>query len=175
MTRKQNDVEQIALFPSALGWMALAGRGHVTTRLTFGHGSPDAALSDLNLVDVKLANWNPRLVKRLQAYAQGAHDAFLDVELDLGEQTDFQRRVVERCRRIGFGETMSYGELAREVGHPRAGRAVGNVMRTNRVPLIVPCHRVVGAGGSMCGYSAGEGTRLKLRLLEQERHIAAAR
>ncbi|HEX5442453.1 MAG TPA: methylated-DNA--[protein]-cysteine S-methyltransferase [Pirellulales bacterium] len=108
------------------------------------------------------------LVARLQAYARGGQDDFLDVELDLGPQTAFQRRVIDCCRRIPLGQTLTYGALAEQVGHPRAARAVGNCMRTNRIPLLVPCHRVIGSGGTMRGYSAGEGIRMKLRLLEME-------
>lgn len=108
------------------------------------------------------------LVARLQAYARGAHDDFLDIAIDLGPQTAFQRRVIECCRRIPLGQTLTYGALAEQVGHPRAARAVGNCMRTNRIPLLVPCHRVIGSGGTMRGYSAGEGIRMKLRLLEME-------
>lgn len=163
--------DALSVFPSALGWMALQGCGSALRQLSFGHASPGAAL---NQIDGKLAasagvcDWNPRLVKRLQAYAEGAPDDFRDVELDLGPQTDFQRAIVEACRNILYGQIMSYGELAQAAGYPRAARAVGNVMRTNRVPLVVPCHRVIGSGGGTGGYSAGEGVRMKLRLLELE-------
>ncbi|HVX60927.1 MAG TPA: methylated-DNA--[protein]-cysteine S-methyltransferase [Pirellulales bacterium] len=161
----------LAVFPSALGWMAAQGCGATLKQLVFGHETPESALRQLDgarALSVRVGSWNPRLVKRLQAYAEGAKDDFLDVELDLGRQTPFQRAVVESCRRIGFGRVMTYGELAQSAGYPRAARAVGNVMRTNRIPLIVPCHRVVGSGGAAGGYSAGEGVRMKLRLLELE-------
>lgn len=161
----------LAVFPSALGWMAVQGCGSTLKQLVFGHESPDAALRRLEgslALSGRVGSWNPRLVKRLQAYAEGARDEFLDVELDLGPQTRFQRAVVETCRKIGFGRVMTYGELAQSAGYPRAARAVGNVMRTNRIPLIVPCHRVVGSGGASGGYSAAEGVRMKLRLLELE-------
>lgn len=111
--------------------------------------------------------WSP-LVERLQAYSEGSFDDFLDIELAPAAETPFQRRVVEICRHIPYGSFLTYGQLAERAGHPRAARAVGNCMRTNPTPLIVPCHRVVGAGGGMRGYSAGEGIRMKLRLLEME-------
>ena len=150
--------------------------GQFVIRLTFGHATPRDALFDLSSpvytvddadMDDVPGDWAP-LIDRLQRYAEGAVDDFLDVELDPSGQTRFQRRVVELCRRIPYGSSVTYGELAEQAGSPRAARAVGNCMRTNAVPLIVPCHRVVGAGGSMRGYSAGEGIRMKLRLLEME-------
>lgn len=166
----------VQVFPSALGWMALVSAGGPVRQLSFGHATPQAARADVEF-DAGPGEFDgppgdefgvASLIARLQAYAEGVADDFLDVELDLGPQTAFQRRVVEGCRRIPLGETRTYGELAEQAGFPRAARAVGNCMRTNRIPLLVPCHRVVGSGGSMRGYSAGEGIRMKLRLLELE-------
>lgn len=163
------------VFPTDLGWMALAAKGGLVSGLSFGHSTPQAAV--IAVADAQSASetefdfvpeeW-ASLVERLQRYAAGGFDDFLDVELLSRRQTHFQRRVIERCRRIPFASTVTYGELGEQAGYARAARAVGNCMRTNHVPLIVPCHRVVGAGGSMRGYSAGEGIRMKLRLLEME-------
>ena len=178
----------VQVFPSALGWMALVTVGGRVRQLSFGHTTPQAARVDVAFAapgefDAAPGEFDGRpgdesgvapLIARLQAYAEGVGDDFLDVELDLGPQTAFQRRVIEGCRRIPLGETRTYGELAELAGSPRAARAVGNCMRTNRIPLLVPCHRVVGSGGSMRGYSAGEGIRMKLRLLELESRPLAA-
>lgn len=164
-------VLQANLFPSKLGWMAIAGVGVRLDQLTFGHASPDAALAGLEgaaASAARVGEWNARLAKRLQAYAAGGLDDFRDVALDLDRYTAFQRRVIQRCRRIAFGATMTYGELAAAAGSPLAARAVGNCMARNPTPLVVPCHRVVGAGGGLGGYSACDGVRTKLRLLEQE-------
>ena len=70
---------------------------------------------------------------------------FDDLEIDDGHLTGFGRKVIAACRQIAWGETLTYGELARRAGRPGAARAVGSVMARNRVPLIVPCHRVVPA------------------------------
>lgn len=164
--------------------MALLGEGDVLLRLTFGHSSPDAALAalakqlglssifslDATIADFRTesATWIGELAQRLQAYADGSRDDFRNVRLDLSGLSDFQRKVVERCRRIPFGQTMTYGQLAEQAGSPDAARAVGNVMAANPTPLVVPCHRVVAAGGKIGHYSAGEGRRTKLRLLETE-------
>jgi methylated-DNA-[protein]-cysteine S-methyltransferase len=171
---------RVTVFPTTLGWMVLGAEGRFVSRLSFGHATPKEALADIGhsasfeddgAGDATEWDW---LVGRLQRYAEGAFDDFLDVELARTEQTPFQRRVVQLCRRIPFGSSLTYGDLAEQAGYPRAARAVGNCMRTNPVPLIVPCHRVVGAGGSMRGYSAGEGIRMKLRLLEMEAAAAVS-
>ena len=93
---------------------------------------------------------------------------FSDVPLALDHLTPFGRRVVAACRRIPWGQTRSYGELAAECGSPGAARAVGSVMAKNRYPLIVPCHRVLAAGGELGGYSAPDGLKMKRRLLAME-------
>ncbi len=171
----------VQVFPSALGWMALAWYDGRLRGLSFGHATPQAARADVcrgmpaESAPEDSGGDEPELAAladRLGAYANGAPDDFLDVTLDLGPQTTFQLRVIECCRSIPRGETLTYGELAEQAGYPRAARAVGNCMRTNHVPLVVPCHRVIGSGGAMRGYSAGEGIRMKLRLLELESSLA---
>ena len=109
-----------------------------------------------------------RFAKRIQAFAEGRRDDFLDVPVALGEVTDFQRRVLQQCRRIPYGRTLTYGELAAKAGFPGAARPVGGVMAGNRVPLVIPCHRVVGSSGSLRGYSGAGGVATKQRLLELE-------
>ncbi len=88
------------------------------------------------------------------------------VELDLGGLRDFTRRVLEACSRVGYGHTCSYGELAREAGSPRAARAVGQALHRNPLAIVIPCHRVIGAGGKLVGF--GGGLPMKSRLLELE-------
>jgi methylated-DNA-[protein]-cysteine S-methyltransferase len=171
----------LEIFPSALGWMGVFGVDGAIKHLTFGHESPAEAWSSLAenvgvepLTQARAktpainSNWMQSLVRRLQLFAAGAAEDFSDVQIDLGPQTEFQQRVVDFCRAIPAGQTRTYTELAEAAGSPRAARAVGNCMAHNPLPLIVPCHRVVAAGGATGGYSAGEGIRMKLRLLEME-------
>lgn len=163
--------EHFVVFPSELGWMAMAGRAEVVCRVAFGHPSPASAERALRpyLDDAESDHiWFADLVERLQAYAGGARDDFRDVPVDVADRTDFQQRVVEQCRKIPPGVTISYAQLAAAVGRPRAARAVGNVMRSNPLPLLVPCHRVVGSGGDLGGYSAIGGLKTKRRLLDLE-------
>ncbi len=87
--------------------------------------------------------------------------------------TDFQHRVWTALRRIPPGTTRTYGELAAALGTPRAARAVGRANATNPICLLVPCHRVIGADGSLTGFAFGED--LKRQLLEHERHLAVSR
>jgi methylated-DNA-[protein]-cysteine S-methyltransferase len=91
------------------------------------------------------------------------------VEVDLAGVPDFQRRVLERLHKTRPGETLTYGQLAALVGSPGASRAVGTAMARNPVPIIVPCHRVVGANGWPGGYSGLGGLDTKRRLLALEK------
>ncbi|MDP9487352.1 MAG: methylated-DNA--[protein]-cysteine S-methyltransferase [Actinomycetota bacterium] len=86
--------------------------------------------------------------------------------------SDWQKAVWEALMRIPFGETRSYGEIAAMVGRPGAARAVGRANSTNRLALVVPCHRVIGANGTLTGFAGG--LHLKTRLLEHERRVLAA-
>jgi methylated-DNA-[protein]-cysteine S-methyltransferase len=94
------------------------------------------------------------VVKELQNFFEGKAVDFSGVPLDL-QGTPFQIKVWEELRRIPRGETISYRELANRVGNPKAIRAVGQANSRNPVPIIVPCHRVTNADGSLGGYSSG--------------------
>ncbi|HEX4838084.1 MAG TPA: methylated-DNA--[protein]-cysteine S-methyltransferase [Solirubrobacteraceae bacterium] len=104
------------------------------------------------------------VVAQLDAYFAGTLADF-DVQLAM-HGTDFQRRVWAGLREIPYGETISYGELARRVGSPNASRAVGLANGRNPLSIVVPCHRVIGADGSLTGY--GGGLDRKVWLLEHE-------
>jgi methylated-DNA-[protein]-cysteine S-methyltransferase len=106
--------------------------------------------------------------KQLAGYFAGARRRF-DLRLS-SSGTDFQCRVWTALQGIPYGETRTYGQLAAEIGNAAASRAVGRANATNPVCVIVPCHRVIGADGSLTGFAFGEKT--KLRLLELERKHA---
>lgn len=108
----------------------------------------------------------PELQEKLLAYLAGKRMDFSDVSLDLPHRPPFRRLVWDACARIPYGETRTYAGLAAEVGSPRAFRAVGGAMASNPIPIIVPCHRVVGSNGSLTGF--GGGLEQKKRLLEME-------
>jgi len=166
-----NDADVTTIAHSALGWLGLASGNEGLLRVTFGHASQSAAVSALADTASDVARGDERdesLLARLVAFSDGAVDEFRDVQLDLHGLSRFQRRVIQVCRRIPYGSTCSYSELAERAGNPGAARAVGSVMAANRWPLIVPCHRVVQAGGGLGAYSAPQGVRMKRRLLEME-------
>ncbi len=91
-----------------------------------------------------------------------------EIPVDLTGLTRFQQAVLEATRTIPPGQTATYGEIARWVGRPRAARAVGQALRRNPVPLLIPCHRVVGSGGHLGGYGGAEGLSVKIHLLRHE-------
>jgi methylated-DNA-[protein]-cysteine S-methyltransferase len=95
-----------------------------------------------------------RVRRELDEYFAGRRHAF-DLELDLRTVPEFHRRVLDELSRVEYGQTTTYGTLAAQVGSPRAARAVGTVMNRNPLPIVLPCHRVVGASGSLTGYGGG--------------------
>jgi methylated-DNA-[protein]-cysteine S-methyltransferase len=112
---------------------------------------------------------NPELlqetVRQLRAYFAGELEDFA-LPLDL-RGTDFQVNVWNHLCGIPYGETISYGELARRIGNPKASRAVGLANGSNPIPIIVPCHRVIGSNGKLTGYGGGLPIKEKLLALER--------
>jgi methylated-DNA-[protein]-cysteine S-methyltransferase len=165
------------IFQTELGWMAVAGRDGSLVSIDFGHPSQERAAemlaarlsrSGFSSQRLQTPHWLRDVALLLERYAEGEPVDFSDVIVDLDHLTPFARRVVAACRNIPRGEVLSYGDLAAYCGSPGAARAVGSVMAKNRYPLVVPCHRVVGAAGSLGGYSAPEGLAMKRRLLAME-------
>jgi methylated-DNA-[protein]-cysteine S-methyltransferase len=103
--------------------------------------------------------------RELDEYFEGSRQAF-DLSLDLRALPPFTVSVLRELARVPYGETTTYGALAVRVGHPRAARAVGTVMNRNRIPIVLPCHRVVGANGSLVGYAGGLERKMTLLRLE---------
>jgi methylated-DNA-[protein]-cysteine S-methyltransferase len=103
--------------------------------------------------------------RELDEYFAGRRRAF-DLALDLRALPPFTLAVLEELARVPYGHTTTYGTLATRVGRPRAARAVGTVMNRNRIPIVLPCHRVVGSGGSLVGYAGGLDRKTALLELE---------
>lgn len=112
----------------------------------------------------------PAFRKQVEAYFMGERSTFSveSIKIDLSHFTPFQQSVLEACRNIAYGRTASYADLARAVGRPGAARAVGSTMARNPLPLIIPCHRVLRADGSLGGFSSREGVAEKKRMLSLE-------
>jgi methylated-DNA-[protein]-cysteine S-methyltransferase len=139
----------LTAWDGCLTGMAMDGQRHAPTPV------PEAREDD---------EWFAGIAEQLEGYFAGTRTRF-DVPVRLSG-TDFQCRVWSELQRIPYGETISYGELARRVGRPAAVRAVGLANGRNPVSIIVPCHRVIGADGSLTGY--GGGLERKAWLLEHE-------
>lgn len=169
---------------SDLGGLAVAVAGGEVIGVSFGNRTAGAAAvaltrrvssyaemttaaddAGIDEDDLALAE---EVLERLQRFAAGELVDLAKIPVSLSHLTPFQRQVVKACRAIERGRSLSYGEVAAVAGSPGAARAVGQVMRTNRTPLIVPCHRVVAAGGKLGGFSAPQGLAMKRRLLELE-------
>jgi methylated-DNA-[protein]-cysteine S-methyltransferase len=111
------------------------------------------------------------IVHQLRAYFAGERRRF-DLRLDLSTLSPFHRRVLMAAAAVPAGKVVSYGEIARRIGRPRGSRAVGQALGHNPVPIVIPCHRVVAAGGRIGGYTGG--LDIKRKLLRLEGALAAA-
>ncbi|OLO99604.1 cysteine methyltransferase [Mycolicibacterium porcinum] len=158
---------QYRTMDSPVGLLTLAGR--------------DGRLMHLRMVDQTYEpsreGWEPDdsafadAVDQLSAYFAGERTEF-DLELDM-VGTRFQRRVWDALQTIPYGETCTYGEIARQIGSPSASRAVGLANGHNPIGIIVPCHRVIGANGSLTGYGGGLDRKRALLELEKSRTTPA--
>jgi methylated-DNA-[protein]-cysteine S-methyltransferase len=109
------------------------------------------------------------LISEIKRYFDGEKVDFSAVPLDMGSQNPFFARVYAEVRKLGWGETTTYGAVAKVLGaEPQAAREVGQAMASNPIPLIVPCHRVLAAGGKIGGFSAPGGSGSKAKMLEIE-------
>ena len=171
---QKGDQAAHAVVSTTKGWVAVQASSRGIRRISLPHPDPSEALSSLHLSQASAgAEMDPEafedLGRRLERYFDGEMISFPDA-LDL-KGTDFQKSVWEVARTIPWGETRSYSWIAREIGRPRAARAVGQAMRANPAPIIVPCHRVIGEQGDLRGYGGPDGIGLKRELLEIERGL----
>jgi methylated-DNA-[protein]-cysteine S-methyltransferase len=163
----------LSRYESPIGPLVLAAQGDVLLALEFPDRSKRLRerLQELNPgVEVGEGTVSKKILSALEAYFQGDVRAIDRVEVRT-EGTPFQREVWAALRRIPAGQTWSYKELAREVGRPKAMRAVGAANGANPVALVVPCHRVIATGGKLGGY--GGGLDRKEWLLRHERALIA--
>lgn len=166
------EIFYVAEFESPVGVMRVAStdRGLAYVRLPSEEGRGLSGFLQRfarrpSLVDAFAPN-RPAIAQ-IRDYLEGKRTDF-DLSLDL-RATDFQRRVYEAVAAIPYGEVRSYAEVARAIGHPSAVRAVGAANGANPLPLVVPCHRVVGSGGHLGGYGGGLPLKRRLLAMESER------
>lgn len=161
----------VSLFSTPSGWLALLGTARGLRQVTIGHPTKAAARAAIAATtpDFVERDWHPVLRQRCVDMTRGKNLPLPGIAIDRDRPlTAFQSRVIEIVQSIPPGQTMTYGQVAALAGSPGAARAVGQVMATNPVPLVIPCHRVVGSSGQLGGFSAPGGIATKQTLLTQE-------
>ena len=178
---------QLATFKTRLGWFGVLHQGPALYGLKFGFetrrdlvdqfnqslnraGRTDWASSRFETMFDGFSDSKESWQQLFVDYSAGKKVSFAKVEIRDPGRTEFQSSVLRECRQIPYGATISYGALAAQSGFPNAARAVGSAMKSNRFPVIIPCHRVVASNG-IGGFSAAGGTSTKRRLLALEGHV----
>ena len=149
---------------SPIGPLLVAGNGEGLKRIEFPRRGKRARPESGWLKSPREMN---EVTEQLKEYFAGERTWF-DLKL-APEGTEFQRQVWKALRRIPYGKTISYGELADRIGNPKAVRAVGGANGKNPIPIVIPCHRVIGADGSLTGFGGGLETKVALLSLETGR------
>ena len=165
--------ERYCLFDTAIGPCGIAWTEHGLTRLQLPES--DRAATEKRLKSRSAMGSGPHVppapvaqaIAEVRRYMTGERVDFYATAVDLAGVAAFQRQLYEVLRSVGWGQTTTYGELARRLGLPDA-RDVGQAMGKNPVPVIIPCHRVLAAGNRIGGFSAPGGTFTKERLLALE-------
>ncbi|HJQ83514.1 MAG TPA: methylated-DNA--[protein]-cysteine S-methyltransferase [Candidatus Binatia bacterium] len=154
--------------PSPIGRVLVAATATGLVRVSFRR-SEASFVAELRrqpgVVPIRSAERTGDVVHQLRAYFAGERRAF-DVRVDLSGATPFQRRVLMAAAGVPAGQVVSYGEIARRIGQPGGSRAVGQALGRNPIPIVIPCHRVVAAGGRIGGYTGGLAVKRKLLRLE---------
>jgi methylated-DNA-[protein]-cysteine S-methyltransferase len=162
------------LFDTAIGPCGIAWTESALAAVQLPEATPAGTLRRLlRYVGQEVPQGDPpgfvqAAIVRVQALLAGAKDDLADLPLDLQDVPEFHRRVYEITRAIPPGEVLTYGEVARRLGEPGAARAVGQALGKNPFAPVIPCHRVLAAGGKSGGFSAEGGANTKLRMLEIE-------
>jgi methylated-DNA-[protein]-cysteine S-methyltransferase len=149
-------------------WVAAGPQGLVAVEYAGSEDSLRAYLARLTAGSpVRSAEQVAAAKKQVRLYLLGETRA-LDLPVDLSHVTPFQRRVLEETRRVPRGQVSTYAEIAKRIGQPKAVRAVGQALRRNPIPIVVPCHRVIASDGTLGGYGGNLRDQRKLDLLKLE-------
>jgi len=162
------------LFETAIGPCGIAWTQDALAAVQLPETTPEGTRSRMLRYTGPAAAAEPppfgrQAIARIQRLLQGEHDDLADLPLAWADLPAFHRKVYEVTRAIPPGEVLTYGEVARRVGEPGAARAVGQALGHNPFAPVVPCHRVLAAGGKPGGFSAEGGAMTKLRMLEIEK------
>ena len=162
------------LFDTAIGPCGIAWTADALAAVQLPETTPEGTRRRLLRATGEVGESEPpafvrAAIERIQRLLEGAHDDLADLPLDMEGVPAFHQRVYAVARAIPPGEVLTYGEVARRVGEPGAARAVGQALGHNPFAPVVPCHRVLAAGGRSGGFSAEGGAMTKLRMLEIEK------
>jgi len=162
------------IFLTPLGWAAIEGEKKTVNASVLPTPFPLTTLyqyikpTGLNTRLVTLNDYSLPLVNKFRDYYKGSIISDWEIELNLDGFPPFSRKVMEFVYTIPYGQTMTYAQVAQAVGSPKAARAIGQIMKRNPLPLIVPCHRVVASNGPG-GFTSPGGIQTKLNMLQWER------
>jgi methylated-DNA-[protein]-cysteine S-methyltransferase len=163
------------VFDTAMGFVGIAWSGKGLTRLCLFQRDRAAIERRLERLGASKQGdagdapaWIAALADDIRAYAEGEDIDFSGVPVDLAGIDDFRLAIYEAARALGFGKTSTYGELARRAGHAGLPRETGQALGSNPVPLVIPCHRILAAGGRIGGFSAPGGSATKEKMLALE-------
>lgn len=169
MSKKVNTLT-FAVCDTSLGWMGIVGSPNGIKKVILPLKSKEAVLGRISGCGYKVVNPNNTyfsdLTDRLSRYFDGKPVDFAD-KLDLSGATRFQQNVWRTIRNIPRGETRSYAWVAKQLGLPKAARAVGQALKRNPLPIVVPCHRIISSDGTLGGFSGG--VKIKKLLLQLEK------
>jgi len=151
---------------TSIGKLLIAGDHEAVHQIRFAPAAPEHTWIESTTGPIQEA------ARQLKEYFAGRRT---DFDLPLAPQgTGFQKTVWQHLRDIPYGETISYGELARRVGNPKASRAVGAANGQNPIPIVIPCHRVIGSNGKMTGFGGGIPVKEALLALESKQQVLSA-
>lgn len=169
---KTTNIAYFGFTDSTIGPLLVAGYGTTLVSIKFNTGETKQAraIDELHREipsyefvrdDKKIAP----LMKQVRDYLDGKRRSF-DLTFDISWMTPFRKRVMEECYAVPRGQVATYADLAVRAGSPRAARAVGNSMRTNPIPIVIPCHRIIGSNGTLTGFGGGLDVKARLLALE---------
>lgn len=161
------------VFETALGFMAVGWSASGITRVWLAERDRAAVERRLAQRAAGVPDLAPPLaiaavVERLKEYAAGTPVDFSGTPIDLAGVDDFRLAIYDAAKRLRYGETVTYGELARRAGHDGMARETGAALGANPLPIVIPCHRILAAGNKIGGFSAPGGSATKERMLAME-------